>query len=51
MLRYTILSSVDKLYNENFIRQWISEGNKQRGLKTLKVSSGQISSALEWYHW
>jgi len=34
-MRYAILSSVDKLYNENCIRHWISAGNKQIGLKTL----------------
>jgi hypothetical protein len=33
MLRYAILSSVYKLYNENCIRHWILAGNKQIGLK------------------
>ncbi len=34
-MRCAIFCSVDKLYNENCIRHWISAGNKQIGLKTL----------------
>ncbi len=47
MLRYAILSSVDKLYNENCIRQWISAGNKQIGLKT----SMQNHSIVHFFPW
>ncbi len=48
MLRYAILSSVDKLYNENFIRQWISPGKKQIGLKIFQQNHSivQISFHL-----
>ncbi len=46
-MRYAILSSVDKLYNENCIRHWISEGNKQRGLKTLRKRSAAKSLNFE----
>ncbi len=46
-MRYTMLSSVDKLYNENCIRHWISEGNKQIGLKTAKSLNCAIFSAKD----